>query len=89
MQSRVDDYYAAFTKGVARGRGVPVAQVRDGMGQGRVLGADAAIAQNMVDGVATFDDAVSKLRRRAKQAAKHKVGRLGQAQRTLEIITKP
>ena len=44
MQSRVDDYYAAFTKGVARGRGVPIAQVREGMGQGRVLGADAALA---------------------------------------------
>lgn len=32
MQSRVDDYYAAFTKGVVRGRGVPIVQVRDGMG---------------------------------------------------------
>jgi len=30
---------------VARGRAVPIAQVRDGMGQGRVLGADAAYAQ--------------------------------------------
>ena len=45
MQSREDDYYASFTKVVARGRGVPIAQVRDGMGQGRVLGADAAYAQ--------------------------------------------
>ena len=26
MQSRVDDYYAVFTKSVARGRGVPIAQ---------------------------------------------------------------
>jgi ClpP class serine protease len=45
MQSRVDDYYTSFTKVVARGRAVPIAQVRDGMGQGRVLGADAAYAQ--------------------------------------------
>ena len=30
--------------------GVPIAQVRDGMGQGRVLRADSAMAQNMVDG---------------------------------------
>ena len=37
MQSRVDDYYGAFTKAIARGRGVPIAQVRDGMCQGRVL----------------------------------------------------
>jgi len=85
MQSRVDDYYAAFTKGVARGRGVPIAQVRDGMGQGRVLGADAAIAQNMVDGVATFDDVVRKMRRDAKGAAKPKASRLAHAQRTLTI----
>lgn len=31
----------------------------NGMGQGRVLGAEAAIEQNMVDGVATPDDAIS------------------------------
>ena len=84
MQSRVDDYYAAFTKGVARGRGVPIAQVRDGMGQGRVLGADAALAQGMVDGVATFDDVVRKMRREAKSAAKSGASRLAQARRSIE-----
>ena len=86
MQSRVDDYYAAFTKGVARGRGVPIAQVRDGMGQGRVLGADAAVTQNMVDGVATFDDVVRKMRRDAKGAGKASVNRLAHARRALTII---
>jgi ClpP class serine protease len=35
------------------------------MGQGRVLGADAAQAQGMVDGVATFDEVVRKMRRDA------------------------
>ena len=85
MQSRVDDYYAAFTKGVARGRGVPIAQVRDGMGQGRVLGADAALAQNMVDGVATLDEVVRKMRRDAKASAKPGASRLAQAQRSLEV----
>lgn len=86
MQSRVDDYYASFTKAVARGRGVPIAQVREGMGQGRVLGADAAMAQNMVDGVATFDDVVRKMRRDAKTSAKPKASRLSHAQRALEIL---
>ena len=86
MQSRVDDYYAAFTKGVARGRGVPIAQVRDGMGQGRVLGADAAMAQNMVDGVATFDDVVRKMRRDAKSSAKPGASRLAQARNALSIL---
>ncbi len=84
MQSRVDDYYASFTKAVARGRGVPIAQVREGMGQGRVLGADAAQAQGMVDGVATFDDVVRKMRREA--GAKPKASRLAQAQRAIEIL---
>jgi capsid assembly protease len=86
MQSRVDDYYASFTKAVARGRGVPIAQVRDGMGQGRVLGADAALAQNMVDGVATFDDVIRKMRRDAMATLKSKANRLAQAQRDLAIF---
>ena len=72
MQSRVNDYYAAFIKGVAKGRGVGVDQVRTGMGEGRVLGADAAVAQGMVDGVATFDQVIAKMRAnqtRSKTAA--------------------
>jgi len=86
MQSRVDDYYANFTKAVARGRGVPIAQVRDGMGQGRVLGADAAQAHGMVDGVATFDEVVRKMRRDAKFSARPKASRLAYAQRAIEIL---
>jgi capsid assembly protease len=86
MQSRVDEYYAAFTKSVARGRGVPVAQVREGMGQGRVLGAEAALAQNMVDGVATFDDVLRKLRRDAKQPARPGASRLKQARDALALL---
>lgn len=85
LQSRVDDYYAAFTKAVARGRGLPISQVRDGMGQGRVLGADAALAQNMVDGVATFDDVLKKMRRDAKATVKPKQSRLAQARNALAI----
>jgi len=68
MQSRVDDYYTAFTKAVAKGRGVSISQVRDGMGQGRVLGADAALAENMVDGIMTFDDVIKKMQRDAKSS---------------------
>lgn len=86
MQSRVDEYYAAFTKAVARGRGVPVAQVREGMGQGRVLGAEAALAQNMVDGVATFDDVLKKMRRDAKQQARPGASRLKQAKDALALL---
>jgi signal peptide peptidase SppA len=70
MQSRVDDYYAAFTSAVAKGRNVPVAQVRDGMGQGRVLGANDALAQNMVDGVMTFPELVRKMQGDSKAPAR-------------------
>ncbi len=86
MQSRVDDYYAAFTKSVARGRGVPISQVREGMGQGRVLGADAALAQNMVDGIATFDEVIKKMRRATKQTAPQGASRLKQARDSLALL---
>lgn len=61
MQSRVDDYYNAFIQAVAVGRGVTVDVVRNGMGEGRVLGADAALTQRMVDGIASFDDALARM----------------------------
>ena len=92
MQSRVDVYYAAFTKAVAKGRGVPIIEVRDGMGQGRVLGADAALAQNMVDGIASFDQVLSKMHKDAASSAKSsppakpKTSRLAQARSELGIL---
>ena len=61
MQSRVDDYYNAFIQAVAVGRGVSVDDVRNGMGEGRVLGSDAALAQRMVDGIASFDDVLARM----------------------------
>lgn len=86
MQSRVDDYYAAFTGAVAKGRNVPIAQVRDGMGQGRVLGADAALAENMVDGIATFPDVIRKMQRNAKST--RPAGRSAQANRNeIELLS--
>lgn len=85
MQSRVDDYYLAFCKGVARGRGVPIAQVRNGMGQGRVLGADTAREQNMVDGIGTLKDTLSKLQRNSRKAVPVQ-SRLVNSCRSLSIV---
>ena len=85
MQSRVDDYFLTFTKGVARGRGVPIGQVRNGMGQGRVLGAGAAIEQNMVDGIVTFDDAMRKMLRDTRIQAKPRASRIGMAAQRLAL----
>jgi capsid assembly protease len=91
MQSRVDEYYSSFIKAIAKGRGVPLSQVRDSMGQGRVLGADAALAQNMVDGIASFDEVLKKMQREAKASASKQtkpgaVLRLAQMRRELQLL---
>lgn len=86
MQSRVDDYYTAFTKGVAKGRNVGIAQVRDDMGQGRCLGADAALAAKMVDGVMTFDDVIKKMQKDLRAQRSAGASRVAMAQRDLTIL---
>lgn len=85
MQSRIDDYYAAFTRGVAKGRKVGVEQVRSDMGKGRVFGADQALAANMVDGTATFDEVISRMQSKRKAAAPG-ASRLAKAQRDIAIL---
>jgi ClpP class serine protease len=57
-QSQIDAYYSAFTSAVAKGRGKPIASVRDGMGQGRCLLPADALSAGMIDGVDTFDGAI-------------------------------
>ncbi|HNF92168.1 MAG TPA: hypothetical protein PKZ67_08150 [Accumulibacter sp.] len=80
-------HYVSFTKTVARGWLVPIAQVRGGMGQGgRVLGADAALAEGRVDGVATLRDVISKMRRDARAIPRPKASRLAYVQRAIEIL---
>lgn len=86
MQSRVNDYYQAFTKAVAKGRGVSIDTVRNGMGQGRVLGADAALAEGMVDGIMTFDEVIKKMQKSGKQSARTGASRLAQAKNELKIL---
>jgi signal peptide peptidase SppA len=71
MQSRTDDYYAAFTRDVAKGRKVSADQVRAGMGQGRVLGATQAKAEGMIDGVMTLDQVIRHVQRSAKPAGRN------------------
>jgi len=63
MQSRTNDYYGAFTRDVAKGRNTTADAVRNGMGQGRVLGAAQAKAEGMVDGVMTFDQVIRHAQR--------------------------
>ena len=67
IQRRVDAYYRAFVLAIAKHRNVPEMLVRNGMGQGRLLDADRAMRENMVDGIATLDDVAGKLARRIGQ----------------------
>jgi len=67
IQQRVDEYYAAFTKAVARNRGVPAAQVRDGFGEGRVVGARQAVSLGMADRVATMEAIIGEMMKKPKK----------------------
>ncbi len=86
MQSRVNDYYNAFVNAVATGRGVSASVVRDGMGEGRVLGAEAALAANMVDGIATFDDVLARMQKAIKARQPTGASRLKQACSALALL---
>jgi signal peptide peptidase SppA len=86
MQSRVDDYYNAFIQAVTVGRGVSVDDVRNGMGEGRVLGADAALAQRMVDGIASFDDVLARMQAKVTGNAVRSPSRLKQACNSLVLL---
>lgn len=60
-QAQVNDYFGAFTKAVSKGRGAPIAQARDGMGEGRCLLPTDALAAGMIDGIDTFDGVVKRM----------------------------
>lgn len=66
IQLRVDEFYGMFVKAVARNRGVSVADVRDGFGEGRVVGAKEAVRLGMADRVATLDETIARIQRDQK-----------------------
>ena len=61
MQARVNDYYSMFVRAVAKGRGVSEKEVRDGFGEGRVVGAAEAVRLKMADRVGTLGDTLARL----------------------------
>lgn len=60
IQGDVDRAYAMFTQDVAKGRRVGIDAVRGGFGQGRLVGAKAAVEQGMADGIGTVEDAIRR-----------------------------
>jgi ClpP class serine protease len=69
IQGRVEDYYQAFVRAVAKGRGVAPDDVRKGFGQGRVVGAKEAVDEKMADRIDTLDETVRRVGGRAPLAA--------------------
>jgi signal peptide peptidase SppA len=74
----VQGYYTMFTKAVAKGRNVSVDTVRNGMGQGRTLIAEDALAEGMIDGVMTLDEVVAKMQRDARRGRTERAARASQ-----------
>ena len=79
IESRVQDYYSMFIDAIARGRGVKTIQVKENMGQGRMLGAKDAQTAGMIDGIATFAQVLAKMS--ASQPNKTGINRLAAANR--------
>ena len=86
MQSRVDDYYNAFIEAVSVGRGASIQDVQTSMGEGRILGAQAALAQNMVDGIATFDEVLAKMQANVRGNTLSNQSKLKRARNALALI---
>lgn len=86
MQSRIDTYYGAFTRAVGRNRGVDVASVRSGMGEGRVFGASDAKAAGMVDDIATFDQVLARMAKSIGQGKSNQRAQHAAALRRIDIL---
>jgi signal peptide peptidase SppA len=75
LQSIVDDAYQQFTLDVSKARGVSVADVRGGFGEGRVLPAKAGVKAGLADGILTREQTIGRAmelvsgRRSAQRAA--------------------
>lgn len=67
MQAGVDRYFGMFLADVARGRGEKAIVVKEAYGQGRMLGAEAAKAVGMVDGIATLPELLAGIMRPRQQ----------------------
>lgn len=65
-EARVAEAYDMFVKTVARNRGVPVADVRNGFGEGRVVGAKEAVKLGMADRIGTLSEAIATVAKRVR-----------------------
>lgn len=66
IQTRVTEAYDNFISALARQRGVKPDDVRNGYGEGRVIGAQQAIRLGMADRIETFDQTVERVFRQMR-----------------------
>lgn len=69
LQKSVDEYYDDFVSAVAKHRGTSPAEVRNGYGQGRMVGAREAKKIGLADRVETLEDAIGRMMRRRPTSA--------------------
>lgn len=79
IQHDVDAFYAMFVRDVARGRGVREGTVRKGYGEGRVVNAEDALEQGMVDGIETLEATIERAARLGKRGSGKRAEMLQQA----------
>lgn len=91
MQASVNRYYEMFTADVAKGRRVSLKRVQGGFGEGRMLGAQAAVEEKMADGVATLEQAIARAAElgRAKRSERANGGRASVAMPTWNASAAP
>lgn len=58
LMERINEVYGWMVRDIAKGRGVSPERVRGGYGEGRVLGADKALAEGMIDRIGSLDDVI-------------------------------
>jgi len=61
LQRDVDEMYGMFVASLARSRGVSAATVRNGFGEGRMVGAKQALELGMADRIGTMQDTLKRL----------------------------
>lgn len=61
IQAKVDEPFARFKSDVSKGRGVPLAEVDAGYGEGDVVSAAEALRLGMIDGIATLDETIARV----------------------------
>lgn len=67
IRSLVEEAYGWFVQAVSKGRKDSQANVRNGYGEGRVLGATDALRAKLVDRVATWEETVGRLATKVKR----------------------